>query len=123
MSAVLLMGTISSAHAAPSSECEGASQIEIGNCVAKTEATVNKTIEMALGFAMNSAADLDQVTGRKVAVPALIAGQSAWEAYRDQHCAFVGATFGGGSGTGIAILDCRIELGRDRFDTLMDYVG
>ncbi len=74
-----------------------------------------------LGFVTASAQELDTVTGRKVAVPALEAGQAAWVAYRDLHCEFVGATFGGGSGTGAAIRGCRIELGRARADALLEF--
>ncbi len=77
---------------------------------------------MYLSFAMNAAKELDETTGRAVAEPALEAAQAAWDAYRNDHCDYVGATFGGGSGTGIAINSCRIELGRDRADTLLRYL-
>lgn len=103
----------------PATECGGASQVEIGACVAETLTRVDATVEIAFGFAMRSAEELDGVTGRTVAVPALRAAQEAWTAYRDPECAFVGATFGGGSGTGIAIGSCRIGLGRDRAEVLM----
>ena len=103
----------------PATECDGSNQVEIGACVADTLHRVEATIDLYLGFAMNSATELDQVTGRTVAVPALDAGQAAWSIYRDAHCDYVGATFGGGSGTGIAIMSCKIELGRDRADRLM----
>jgi uncharacterized protein YecT (DUF1311 family) len=112
------------AQADPILECSNqfGSQVEIGNCLAEVEKNVDASIEATLGFAMVSAKELDAVTGRKVAMPALTAGQAAWVSYRDQHCEFVGATFGGGSGTGAAILGCRIELGRIRADTLMEFV-
>lgn len=110
--------------AAPSDECSvgSGSQVEIGECLAQAEVTVEQTIELAFGFAMESAKDLDEVTGRAVAVPALESGQDAWESYRSAHCEFVGSTFGGGSGTGIAIRSCRIELGRARVTELMQFV-
>ena len=98
------------------------SQVEIGDCLADVERSVDATVETVLGFAMASAKELDEITERDVAVPALEAGQAAWTAYRDQHCEFAGATFGGGSGTGIAIRGCRIELGRARAGTLMGFV-
>ena len=91
------------ALADPATECGGSSQVEIGNCVAETLEKVDASLEVYLGFARQSAEELDEVTGRDVALPALDAGQAAWAAYREAHCAFVGATFGGGSGTGIAI--------------------
>lgn len=111
------------AAADPSLECSlsSGSQVEIGNCVAEAEATVEKTLSLALGFATDSATSLDEVTGRPVAAPALMDGQAAWAAYRDAHCAFVGTTFGGGSGTGIAIQSCRVELGRARIAELLAF--
>lgn len=112
------------AFADPSLECSinASSQVEIGGCVAEAEKAVDQAIEVAYGFAMASARELDAVTDRAVAVPALEAGQAAWSAYRDAHCEFVGTTFGGGSGTGIAIRSCRVELGRKRVEELFKLV-
>jgi uncharacterized protein YecT (DUF1311 family) len=107
--------------AGPDMECTGSSQVEIGDCVVDTLERVDAVIEQAYGFAMDAALELDSITGRVVAVPALEAGQAAWSAYRDAHCAFVGETFGGGSGTGIGIGSCRIVLGRGRVETLLRY--
>lgn len=119
---VLLLSSLPGAGLAdPATECGGSSQVEIGACVADTLARVDASIEIYLGFATRAAEELDQVTGREVAAPALEAGQAAWSAFRDAHCEFVGATFGGGSGTGIGIDSCRIELGRDRARELMRY--
>ncbi len=112
----------SAALADPATECGGGSQVEIGACVADTLQRVDVTIEIYLGFAMRSAEELDEITGRKAAAPALEAAQAAWSDYRDAHCGYVGATFGGGSGTGIGINSCRIQLGRDRAQELMRYV-
>ncbi|PWJ21616.1 lysozyme inhibitor LprI family protein [Jannaschia seohaensis] len=105
----------------PATECGGRSQVEIGACVADTLQRVDASIQIYLNFAMRSAEELDAATGREVTVPALEASQAAWAAYRDAHCAYVGATFGGGSGTGIGINACRIELGRERAADLMRY--
>ncbi len=105
----------------PTTECGGSSQVEIGACVAETLTRVNATIDIYLGFALSAAEELDAETGRAVAVPALETGQAAWSAYREAHCEFVGATFGGGSGTGIGIDSCRVELGRERAAMLMRY--
>ncbi len=112
------------ATAGPVEECsvQFNSQIEIGNCVGAAEDAADAAMELALGFAMNAAAEIDDATGRSMAVPALEASQTAWIAYRDQQCAFVGTTFGGGSGTGIASHGCRVELARDRADALMEIV-
>lgn len=107
----------------PALECgiANGSQVEIGNCVGDAERRVETTIALALGFASDAATELDQITGRDTSLNALIAGQAAWAEYRDQHCEFIGTTFVGGSGTGIAITACRIELGRERVDALMRF--
>lgn len=121
--AVSMGGLQSSAKADPSLECSigNGSQVEIGRCVAETEAKVDQAIEIAFGFASRAAQELDGVTGRMVAGPALERAQAAWSTYRNQHCEFVGARFGGGSGTGIGIRSCRVELGRARVTELMKY--
>lgn len=120
-----LMLAAGGASADPTLECGlgDATQVAIGECLAQTEAEVDQTIAQALGFAQDSAKSLDETTGRPAAVPALEAGQTAWSAYRDAHCDFVGATFGGGSGTGVAIRACRIDLGRERVAVLMRFAG
>lgn len=121
---LILLASPFAALADPSFECSVnlSSQVEITECVAETEVTVDKTVDIALGFAMGSAKELDDVTGRQVAAPALEASQAAWSVYRDAHCEYVGSTFGGGSGTGIAIRSCRVELGRARVSELMSRV-
>lgn len=108
------------ALADPSMECPGGSQIEIGACVSAMLEAVDGAVVEALGYARTSADGLDSETGRVVARPALEAAQAAWSAYRDAQCDFVGAGFGGGSGTGIAITGCRVEMGRARVAELLD---
>ena len=117
----LLLCLPSIVSADPATECGGSSQVDIGACVADTLQRVDATIDTYLGFAMRSAEELDEVTARPVTVPALEAAQAAWTAYRDAHCDYVGATFGGGSGTGIGINSCKIVLGRERAEELMRY--
>ncbi len=112
-------------RADPTLECglKGETQVEIGDCLAATEAAVDAALAQALGFAADAARGLDDTTGRPAALPALEAGQAAWSAYRDAHCAYVGATWGGGSGAGAAVHACRIDLGRARTDALMRFAG
>jgi uncharacterized protein YecT (DUF1311 family) len=119
--AILLSAVPFAVAADPSLECGVGlgSQVEIADCVAEAEAVVDNVIKITLGFAMDAARELDEITGREVAGPALEQGQSAWSTFRDAHCEYVGSTFGGGSGTGIAIRSCRVELGRDRVTELM----
>ncbi len=104
------------ALADPSLECslDLGSQVEIADCVAEIEDKATRAMDVMLGFARASAEELDGMTGRAVALPALEASQLAWEAYRDAQCDYVGAGFGGGSGTGIAIRSCKVELTRAR---------
>ncbi|MHA3980297.1 lysozyme inhibitor LprI family protein [Halovulum sp. GXIMD14794] len=116
--AVLLSAAMPAA-ADPAMECDGSSQVEIGACVSEMRAGVDRALEAVLSIARTSAAELDEVTGREVALPALEQSQQAWEAWRDAECAYRGALFGGGSGTGIGIESCRIDLGRDRVDSLL----
>ncbi|MEM1353127.1 MAG: lysozyme inhibitor LprI family protein, partial [Pseudomonadota bacterium] len=73
-----------------------------------------QAMQIMLDAALAQATELDEITGREVAVPALLASQAAWEAFREAECDYAGALFGGGSGTGIGITSCRIELTRAR---------
>ncbi|PTQ68005.1 lysozyme inhibitor LprI family protein [Celeribacter persicus] len=100
----------------PSTECsvDSGSQVEIAACLTEVEDKATRAMEMTLGFVRNSAQELDEITGREIALPALEASQTAWETYRDAQCESVGAGFGGGSGAGIAIRSCRVELTRAR---------
>ncbi|KIC40678.1 hypothetical protein RA27_13000 [Ruegeria sp. ANG-R] len=112
------------AVADPTMECiDAGSQVEIGSCVSNMETRVNAAIESSYSLALGAAQELDEVTGRVVAVPALEAAQTAWQTYRDAQCEAVGASFGGGSGTGIAITACRVDLGRARVDALLRYAN
>jgi len=105
-------------------ECTDAgSQVEIGACVGQAETNVEAALVQAFGLAADAATELDEVTGRTVALPALEASQAAWQAYRDAQCEAVGASYGGGSGTGIAITSCRVELGRARVTELLRFVN
>ena len=121
--AALLMSVVTTARADPSTECsiDNSSQVETRRCLDQALINADAAMKISFDFAMKSATELDQMTGRKVAVSALKTGQSTWSQYRDKHCDYVGTTFGGGSGTGIAILSCRIEFARLRADQLMKF--
>ncbi|MFA3919195.1 lysozyme inhibitor LprI family protein [Ruegeria hyattellae] len=104
----------------PAMECNEPSQVEIAECVSAMLDGVDLAVEASLGLARNAMGELDQVTGREAGVPALDRSQAAWVTYRDTQCEAVGASYGGGSGTGIAITSCRIELGRARASELLE---
>lgn len=122
---LVLLAAPSLTRADPSLECSTtvSSQVETAACLAEVTEAVETALQIALQIAGDAVQELDDVTGRKAAQPALEAGQAAWEAYRDAHCVHVGAMYGGGSGTGIAIASCRIQLTRDRIETLIGMAG
>ncbi|CAD0186204.1 hypothetical protein RUESEDTHA_03109 [Ruegeria sp. THAF57] len=118
--AIFVLLLSSSAAADPALECgDASSQVEIGTCVGDMEQRVELALETSYAIAMQSAKELDDVTQRVVVQPALEASQDAWIRYRDAQCEAVGASYGGGSGTGIGITSCRVELGRARVDELL----
>ena len=115
-----LIATVSSeAMADPILECPGESQVEVRACLAETHARADAALASAVGFARDSAASMDELMGGTAGVEAFQAGQTAWEAYRDAHCDYIGSTYGGGSGTGPAITACRITHARERVAELM----
>lgn len=117
----LLVGVGIPCSADPILECSASasSQVEIRDCMTIAETQSEAALTLALSFSQQSAEDLDTVTGRPNTVKTLNDAQNAWTVYRAAHCKYVGSTFGGGSGTGIAILGCRIQLTRDRVAVLM----
>jgi len=124
LAAAILTWGVSPVAADPSLECSFTedSQVEIADCLYDIEERVELAMELILGYADDAAFELDEVTGRTVAKPALEKAQTAWRAYRDAACEFRGALSGGGSGTGIAIRSCRIELTRARTRELYRYL-
>lgn len=119
----MFVGIAVPASADPNIECsvQTRSQVELNNCLVKVETNVDAALAIVLGFAMEAAKALDDITApRRDAVPALTVGQDAWVHYRDKHCAYVRASYGGGSGEGIGEISCRIDLARMRARELME---
>ncbi|WP_300033189.1 lysozyme inhibitor LprI family protein [uncultured Roseobacter sp.] len=114
--------TTAALHADPTLECSlsSGSQVETADCLIAAEKAAVGALELIVGFATESAQELDEVVGREVAVPALLASQEAWEDWRDAECDYAGSLFGGGSGTGIEIRSCRIILTRARTQALLE---
>ena len=105
---MIAMALAGAARAEPTLECPGSSQIEIGACVTEALRAVDQAVDSVLGFARAAAQDMDDTTGRAETLPALEAAQAAWSAWRDAQCTYVGATYAGGSGSGIAVTACRV---------------
>ena len=119
LSLVLFAASGGAAVADPILECPGDSQVDVRACLAETEARADAALASAVAFAHDSAASMDALMGGTAGVEAFEAGQTAWEAYRDAHCDYIGSTYGGGSGTGPAITACRITHARERIAELM----
>ena len=117
-SAILLLPVPTAAN--PSLECSvsSESQIETGQCLQETAQAAEAALAVILDASREAAAELDGITERDVALPALDASQSAWEIYRDAQCTYAGSLFGGGSGTGIEIQSCQIQVTRNRINEL-----
>ncbi|MBF9049785.1 DUF1311 domain-containing protein [Roseobacter sp. HKCCD9010] len=121
-----LLATLYAVSAAPVAadaalECgvQVSTQVEIASCVAAQVDIANQALNETVGFAQDAAAELDGVTERDDAVPALAEAQTAWLAYRDAQCSYSGALFGGGSGAGIAEGACHVTLTRARIAELL----
>jgi uncharacterized protein YecT (DUF1311 family) len=104
----------------PLGECwvEARDQVEVRACLEHARERSDRAMEAALALARETAADLDQVTGRSVAVPALDASQQDWRTFQDANCGLRAALAAGGSGAGIFELNCRITMARQRADEL-----
>src|SRR5688572_11935597 len=87
----------SAAYADPVAECQKitTSQVETGQCLQDTLTTVDAVLDSALVNAQEAADELDAVTGRTVARPALERSQSAWSGFRTINCQVPAAMAGG----------------------------
>jgi uncharacterized protein YecT (DUF1311 family) len=122
----LLASASAPANADSHTKCDtqSTSQVDLHGCLLKAEKEADAALKSALGNAMAAAKELDDVTApRRDVVQALTAGQDVWVQYRDKHCEYVGTTWGGGSGTGIAITRCRIDHARARSKELTDGIA
>lgn len=115
---LLLWGAVSYADSSLECSVTSGSQVEISNCLTEVAEAAAAALEVMYDIATKNAAELDSITERDVAVPALSAAQDAWRAYRDAQCDYAGSLFGGGSGSGIEVQSCRIELTRARVKEL-----
>lgn len=116
---LFLLPLAAQAETAPSPDsCEQTTQVEIAACLVGVEARADALLGQAEARALDSARRLDAITERVEALPAYETALAAWHAWRDAQCAAVGASYGGGSGTGIAVHSCRIALARAQIGAL-----
>ncbi|HET6319694.1 MAG TPA: lysozyme inhibitor LprI family protein [Chloroflexota bacterium] len=109
----------------PVGECQAATttQVETGQCLTDTLGAAEQVLGSALERAQKKADELDQVTGRVVARPALDKAQAEWETYRTTNCAVRAAFAGGASGSGQFVTSCEIMMTRARTDELYALAG
>ncbi len=115
----VVSATPAAADAALECGVQVSSQVKIASCVAAQVDIANQALDETVGFAQEAAAELDGVTERDDAVPALAVAQTAWETYRDAQCSYSSSLFGGGSGAGIAEGACHVALTRARIAELL----
>jgi uncharacterized protein YecT (DUF1311 family) len=114
------MLAVSAAYADPVAECQKitATQVETGQCLEDTLATVDAVLDSAFTSAQASADEIDTVTGRPGARQALERAQSAWFDFRNVNCLVPAAMAAGASGSGHFTLGCQIEMARARTEEL-----
>lgn len=114
--ATSLLAPARPAHASPVGECQvvATSQVEVTECLRIALAAADQVMSAALDRLLRRADELDQVTGRPTARPAVEAAQVEWQAFREANCAVPAALAGGASGSGQFELGCFITMARAR---------
>ncbi len=69
------------------------------------------------------ASELDRVTGKRIAQPALDKANLSFDRYVADQCTFDEAMMGSGTGAGSANLSCQINLLRVRMGALETFLG
>ncbi|XZG71309.1 lysozyme inhibitor LprI family protein [Chitinibacteraceae bacterium HSL-7] len=115
------LASLRAAQPLAASECEARTSIEYKACLAELAPQAERDRHNAETAARAAMKRLDDVQGRKSALPAFERDAQAYARYRDAHCAWIDASFGSGSGAGSAELACRIDLERDRAHELSRY--
>lgn len=88
--------------------------IEVQACLKKEFESVKNYYDDVLDRVMSNARELDRVQRKKEAVKALTAANKSFDAYVEDQCGWVQASYGSGSGAGAAALACRVNLYRAR---------
>ena len=114
--AAALLVPAAPAWADPVGECQAltADQVQTGQCMQADLGAADRVMGTALDALLQTADELDRVTGRVAARPAVEASQVQWQAYRETTCAVPFALAAGASGAGQFQLGCLITLARAR---------
>ena len=113
------------AQASPVGECQAvsANQAAVTQCLQTTLTSADGVMGGALERLLKRADELDGVTGRVVARPAVEKSQVEWQAFREANCAVPAALAGGASGSGQFQLGCLITLSRARANELDEFAA
>ena len=82
----------------------------VRECLKKELQQVRDEYRETLGKLSQQAGELDRVTGRNEALPALEKANTAFDRYVGEQCRFEEKMMGGGTGAGAANLACQINL-------------
>jgi len=91
------------------------SQVEMRACLQQALGDVDRTLSIADQAATVEMKKLDDVTSADItAQEAFLTSRQAFDTYRGSACRAVAASYGGGSGAGIAALWCQRQLAWER---------
>lgn len=97
-------------------ECDqkAGNQAELKDCLAALLPQAKQDRQNAEAATLAAMKQLDRIQLRSEAVPALQQDIKAYSRYQKAHCRWVAASYGSGTGSGIAEAACRIDLDRAR---------
>ncbi len=97
---------------------------EVKRCYNDRVNEIDREVDRAYQRALAAAGELDAVTGHGDAVPALEESQALWRAFRRADCMDLQAKLAaGGSGTGVFIARCAIDMAKTRIAELEAIAG
>lgn len=93
-------------------------RLEVQACLKKELAETEKFYDDIVDRVLANARDLDRIQKRKGAAKAFEESNKAFSRYLDAECKWVEESYGSGTGSGDAILACRINLMKMRAGSL-----
>lgn len=93
-------------------------RLEVQACLKKELAEAEKFYDDIVDRVLANARDLDRIQKRKGAAKAFEESNKAFARYLDAECKWVEESYGSGTGSGDAILACRINLMKMRAGSL-----